>query len=99
MHMTDSNEPSVMDLLANDSQGFHKNLPRRVNVRRVTQQRKNALEGRSQALRCRSGQSETVPTAGSRCKIAELDEILSGYMQHFALPMQLCNGACGKRVG
>src|SRR5437016_778632 len=88
-----------MDLFANHTECHQDGLPSRVDVRGFAQERERGLKGRCQGLRRRGGQPQTVRTDGPRSEVAELDQILWGYVEHFAATVKLRDGRSGNRVG
>src|SRR5919201_6318716 len=87
-----------MDLLTDDSQGADESLPRRVDVRRLRQERKRPLKYRRLRLRVHGGQSQAVHRLGAGGQVAELNEVLWSDVQHLTAPVQLQDGPGGGRV-
>ncbi len=87
-----------MDLLADDRQCLNQRFPRRVDVGRLREERKERLKRCAFGLCHRGRQAQTIHVRRSCSAVAKLNQVLRRCPQAFTLTMQGEDGTCGDRI-
>src|SRR5262249_52479833 len=98
MDMADSHQAGVVNLLADDPQRTDESLPRRVDVRRLRQERKGRFKRCRLRLGVYDGHPQTVYRLGTGGRVAELNETLRSDMQDLTASVYLQSRSGGNGV-
>jgi hypothetical protein len=98
VNVADRHQPGVVDSFADYTQCRYQSLPGRENIRRLHQEWEGCLKGRRLRFCVHGRQAQAVRSDRSCCYVAEFYQVLSGYVQDFAAPVQFEHGAGSDHV-